>query len=109
VDARSDYSILYLIISIFMVAWLGIDFTGTFLTGETLMMRVDGKISFNQAPFLFVFTIAVKLVVMIYSLLYIFKAIVIFYGWVVRRPPKKHISGTQRKKVKKSLKKKRGY
>jgi len=109
VDARNNYSIFYLIISLFFAVWLCVDFFNTISTGETLMMRVDGKISFQQAPFLFVFTIVVKIVVMVFSLFYIFNGITICYQQCFKQRVQKAAKSNQKNKVNKPLKKKRGY
>ncbi len=109
VIVRGNYSIFYLIISIFMVVWLGIDFWGTYSTGETFMMRVDGKMLFSQSPFLFILAIIVKLIVMVYSLLYVFEGVIICYEKCFLQRYQQQHQKNKKKKINKSLKKKRGY
>lgn len=106
---NSSYSIIYLFICLFFVVWLSIDFFYTLSTGETLMLKVSGKISFHEGPLLFVLSILVKVVLFIYSLGYIYEGGNLLYKKYFKKGGQEVDQRNQKNRINKSLKKKRGY
>lgn len=68
---KNEYSTFFCLIMIFMLGWLFLDFRGTIMTGETLLLRLPGTVTFQQSPILFVVLLLAKAVLTAYSSLYI--------------------------------------
>ncbi len=61
-------AVLLILIPGMIVAWLSYDFYHTIVDGVTYKLRVNGTLDFKQYPFIFIFTVILKLVFYVFML-----------------------------------------
>ncbi len=61
-------AVLLILIPGMIVAWLSYDFYHTIVDGVTYKLRVNGTLDFDQYPFVFIFTVVLKLVFFVFML-----------------------------------------
>ncbi|MEB8433563.1 hypothetical protein OO007_15085 [Cocleimonas sp. KMM 6892] len=62
---------LMILIPGMIVAWLSYDFYHTIVNGVTYKLRVNGTLDFSEYPFIFIFTVVLKLVFYVFMLSFI--------------------------------------
>lgn len=61
-------AVLLILIPGMIVAWLSYDFYHTIVDGVTYKLRVNGTLEFKEYPFIFIFTVIMKLVFFVFML-----------------------------------------
>ena len=61
-------AVLLILIPGMIVVWLSYDFYHTIVDGVTYKLRVNGTLDFREYPFIFIFTVVLKLVFYVFML-----------------------------------------
>ena len=64
-------AVLLILVPGMIVAWLTYDFYHAIVNGVTYKLRVNGTLDFRQYPFIFIFTVVLKLVFYVFMLSFI--------------------------------------
>lgn len=80
-----ESSFLWTFICNFMFVFLIIDVFYSFVDGKTLKMRNADYFFFNESPVFFIFTVIVKLILLAYFSIYLYKRFV-HYKYLLKSP-----------------------
>jgi hypothetical protein len=85
-----ESSALWTFVCLFLFFYLGIDVFFSFYNGETLKMRGSGYLYFNEFPIFFIFTVFVKLLVLLYCCFYLYKRLIYYKSYLNQLIKKKN-------------------
>lgn len=80
IQMDKDSSPLWTFICIFMFFFLIIDVFYSFVDGETIKMRNADYFYFNESPIFFIFTVTIKLILLLYCSFYLYKRLIHYKG-----------------------------